>query len=142
MLPGAKKVWTVRAESHFDAMTKYYEHMGWGAYTTEHASDYENYPDEWLRGTGNGFGVEDEINVQPDLSDVSWLLHDLRSKLGYCTATRNPERFMPLVAEGPESFADAVLVAEGLDPALEKRLRRGLRDFVAERFELWASRIN
>jgi len=49
MLPGAKKVWTVEAENHFDAMTKYYGHMGWGQYTTEHPADYEPYPDEWLR---------------------------------------------------------------------------------------------
>jgi len=49
MLPGAKKVWTVEARSHFEAMTKYYEHMRWGEYTTEHSSDYEPYPDEWLR---------------------------------------------------------------------------------------------
>lgn len=28
--------WTVEADSHFEAMTKYYEHQGWGAYTTEY----------------------------------------------------------------------------------------------------------
>ena len=26
--------WTVDADSHFEAMTKYYEHMDWGTYTT------------------------------------------------------------------------------------------------------------
>jgi hypothetical protein len=49
MAPGAQKVWTIEAESHFDAMSKYYAHMGWGAYTTEHAWDFEPYPDEWLQ---------------------------------------------------------------------------------------------
>jgi hypothetical protein len=29
-------VWTVESESHFEAMTQYYRHMDWGAYTTEH----------------------------------------------------------------------------------------------------------
>lgn len=33
----ARLVWTVEAASHFEAMTRYYEHMGWGRYT----SDYE-----------------------------------------------------------------------------------------------------
>src|SRR6185436_1674301 len=47
--PGAKKVWSVTAESHFDAMTRYYEYMGWGKYTSEEAWDHEPYPDEWLR---------------------------------------------------------------------------------------------
>lgn len=45
LLPGAKLVWTVEAESHFEAMTKYYEHMGWGVYETIHVSDYEPYLD-------------------------------------------------------------------------------------------------
>lgn len=31
----ARLTWTVEAESHFDAMTKYYEHQGWGTYTTD-----------------------------------------------------------------------------------------------------------
>ena len=31
----AKLLWTVEAESHFEAMTKYYAYMNWGDYTTE-----------------------------------------------------------------------------------------------------------
>ncbi len=34
--PSSKLVWTCEADSHFDAMTKYYEYMGWGEYTTDH----------------------------------------------------------------------------------------------------------
>jgi hypothetical protein len=53
--PGAHLVWTVDAGSHFEAMTSYYEHMGWGEYTSEHAQDREPYPEEWreaqLRGS-------------------------------------------------------------------------------------------
>lgn len=30
----ARIVWTAEAISHFDAMTKYCEHQGWGVYTT------------------------------------------------------------------------------------------------------------
>ena len=33
--PGARLTWTVEASSHFEAMTLYYEHMGWGEYTTD-----------------------------------------------------------------------------------------------------------
>ncbi len=32
---GSRLVWTVEAASHFEAMTKYYAHMGWGEYTTD-----------------------------------------------------------------------------------------------------------
>ena len=32
----ATLVWTVEAKSHFDAMTLYYAHRGWGEYTSEY----------------------------------------------------------------------------------------------------------
>jgi hypothetical protein len=35
MGPDARLVWTVEAKSHFEAMTLYYEYMGWGPYTTD-----------------------------------------------------------------------------------------------------------
>jgi len=31
---GAKLVWEVDAVSHYEAMTRYYEYMGWGRYST------------------------------------------------------------------------------------------------------------
>ncbi|WP_182380995.1 hypothetical protein [Nocardioides sp. WS12] len=31
----AQLVWSVEAESHFEAMTLYWERQGWGAYTTD-----------------------------------------------------------------------------------------------------------
>ena len=43
----AKLVWTVEANSHFEAMTKYYKHMDWGVYKTEHDWDNQPYPDDW-----------------------------------------------------------------------------------------------
>jgi hypothetical protein len=45
--PCAKLIWTVEAGSHFDAMSAYYEFMGWGAYTTDHEWDRQPYPEEW-----------------------------------------------------------------------------------------------
>ncbi len=33
--PGAKLVWTCDAKSHFEAMTKYYQYMEWGQYSSD-----------------------------------------------------------------------------------------------------------
>jgi len=42
--PTARLVWTVEAESHFEAMTRYYRHMGWGVYATDHPeADNQTY---------------------------------------------------------------------------------------------------
>lgn len=49
MDPNAKLIWTVEASSHFEAMTKYYEFMGWGEYKTEFELDKEAYSEEWIR---------------------------------------------------------------------------------------------
>ncbi len=46
--PKAKLIWTVEAGSHFEAMTLYYQFMGWGEYTTHHEWDFKPYPDEWF----------------------------------------------------------------------------------------------
>jgi hypothetical protein len=49
MSPGAILVWTVWGNSHFDVMTKYYEHRRRGPYATEHEWDMQPYPDDWAR---------------------------------------------------------------------------------------------
>lgn len=41
--PAARLVWTVDAASHFDAMTAYYEHQGWGVYATDQEWDRKTY---------------------------------------------------------------------------------------------------
>jgi hypothetical protein len=41
--PDARLVWTVEAASHFEAMTRYYEHQGWGIYTTDYEWDHRTY---------------------------------------------------------------------------------------------------
>jgi hypothetical protein len=40
----------VEAESHFEAMSRYYDHMGWGAYTSDQVWDRQKYPDDWAVG--------------------------------------------------------------------------------------------
>jgi hypothetical protein len=46
---GAKLVWTFEAGSHFEAMTKYNEHLGREPYTTNEPQDREPYPGVWLK---------------------------------------------------------------------------------------------
>lgn len=41
--PHARPTWTVDAASHFEAMTRYYDHMGWGTYTTDQSWDGQTY---------------------------------------------------------------------------------------------------
>jgi hypothetical protein len=41
--PAARLVWTVEAESHFDAMTRYYQHQGWGTYSSDQEWDHSSY---------------------------------------------------------------------------------------------------
>ena len=42
------------AGSHFEAMTIYYRHYGWGAYKTDFAWDREPYPDDWAERQTTG----------------------------------------------------------------------------------------
>ena len=75
--------------------------------------------------------------LSADSTQVYWLLGDLCVQLGHCSAAREQERFEQLVSSGPDAFADAVLIAEGINPEYEKHLRREVRDFVAARFARW-----
>ena len=50
LLPaGSNLVWTVEAGSHFEAMSKYYNYIGWGKYETDQVWDFEPYPEDWLK---------------------------------------------------------------------------------------------
>ena len=44
---GAELVWVFQAASYYQAMTMYYQRMGWGEHTTDHESDYQPYAQEW-----------------------------------------------------------------------------------------------
>ena len=39
----ARLTWTVEASSHFEAMTLYYRHQGWGTCTTDQEWDMKTY---------------------------------------------------------------------------------------------------
>jgi hypothetical protein len=46
--PRARLMTTFEAASHFEAMTTYYEIMGWGKYTTDQEWDVQPYPEDWF----------------------------------------------------------------------------------------------
>ena len=54
--PNSKIVHSFYAESHFEAMTIYYEYMDWGVYETEFEIDKESYNLEEIkkRNANNG----------------------------------------------------------------------------------------
>jgi len=45
----AKLIWTVEAESHFEAMTALYKFQERGEYTTDQEWDMKPYPEEWCQ---------------------------------------------------------------------------------------------
>jgi hypothetical protein len=66
--PRATLIWTVDAGSHFEAMTKYYERMKWGLYSTEFAADFEPYSDQWAEAQNTQAsleGTDDTTNGSP-----------------------------------------------------------------------------
>lgn len=77
------------------------------------------------------------MDAQSNSERVHWLLYDLCTQFGFCSAVREPEKFERLVSEGADTFADAMLTAEGLAPDLHKQIRRKVRAFVVERFDKW-----
>jgi hypothetical protein len=55
--PHARLSWTVDAASHFEAMTRYYDHMGW------HVHDRPELGRADLRRTRLGVGRETDIRI-------------------------------------------------------------------------------
>jgi len=45
--PGSQLLSVIKAGSHYEVMTIYYERMGWGSYSTQFSEDQEPYPEEW-----------------------------------------------------------------------------------------------
>jgi hypothetical protein len=46
--PKARLVQLISAGSYFEAMTIYYQLLGWGDYTTSEPWDHQPYPPEWI----------------------------------------------------------------------------------------------
>ena len=70
-------------------------------------------------------------------SPVEYLLSELCVQFGFCDAGRDLIRFEEVARLGPDAFTDQVLLAEGLDPKLEKRMWKEVRRYVSKRFADW-----
>jgi hypothetical protein len=68
--------------------------------------------------------------------DVRNLLYELCTQLGYCLPPDDKSRLIESPPSDIDQFTDAVLAAEGFDPAVEKRRRREVRAMVARHFAL------
>jgi hypothetical protein len=74
------------------------------------------------------------IGVQACGVDVGHLLYELCTKLGYCLPPDDQARIMASPPPDIDSFTDEVFRVEGLDPAVDKRERRKVRDLVSRHF--------
>jgi hypothetical protein len=66
-------------------------------------------------------------------SELPWLLDELCIELGYCLPPAAYEALMNDPPRDVDAFTDAVLAAEGLDPSLNKQLRRAVRSKIERR---------
>jgi hypothetical protein len=72
--------------------------------------------------------------LQP--ADVDRLLNDLCRQLGFCLAEDARRVLRDKVPSNPVTFADAVVIAEGLQPALmDRHLYRGVLKVVTDAFD-------
>ena len=95
--PIARMVWTVEAPSHYEAMTLYYNHQGWGTYTTDQA---------WDRQTYESIGWE--LDGRP--VDTDWVIEFTR-KLREGDPAQGVVRLRRLLAEFGINPQTAVLAA-------------------------------
>jgi hypothetical protein len=63
--------------------------------------------------------------------EVQRILDELCVGLGFCLPPEEQRRLRESPPADADSFTDAVFQAEGLDPMLEKRLRRRVRDRIS-----------
>jgi hypothetical protein len=66
-------------------------------------------------------------------SELPWLLDELCIELGFCLPAAEYETLMNSPPLDVDAFTDAVLAAEGLDPSLNKQLRRAVRSKIERR---------
>lgn len=66
---------------------------------------------------------------------VERLLTELCVDLGFCLSPADQMKLQNGPQQGVDGFTDAVLMAEGLNPAFEKQLRRRVRILVDRHFK-------
>ena len=70
-----------------------------------------------------------------DAAKVEYILYELCTVGGYCLPPNRREWLKNKPPTDIESFADAVIRAEGLDPQAEKRLRRGVIEIIIKHWK-------
>lgn len=68
---------------------------------------------------------------------VQILLDELCVKLGFCLAPSEQRRLCESAPTDVDIFTDAVLEAEGVDPRVNKQLRRTVRDTIEWHMRRW-----
>jgi hypothetical protein len=66
-------------------------------------------------------------------SEAPWLFDELCVELGFCLSATERDALMNPPPRDVDAFADAVLAAEGMDPSLNKQLRRAVRNKIEQR---------
>jgi hypothetical protein len=88
---------------------------------------------ELLRLPADGWLEVRALAVGPP-PNVESLLDELCVDLGFCLPPDARVRLQDAPPRDVDAFTDAVFVAEGLDPRLDKRLRRQVRERVVRHF--------
>jgi hypothetical protein len=70
---------------------------------------------------------------------VQQLLDELCVELGLCLPLDEQRRLRESPPVDVDGFTDAVFAAEGLDPALDKHLRRQVREAIDRRMCSWTT---
>lgn len=136
--PGARLTWTVEASSHFEAMTLYYEHMGWGIYTSDFPDqDMQPYAErsavdvhaqaaEWVRLRESDISEEHTAAAWADMPLAVWL--DILDRYPHMAewvahAKRSPAEVAVLLAAHPDARVRSVVAAQRrLAPDVRRRL--------------------
>ncbi|GIH29511.1 hypothetical protein Aph01nite_78210 [Acrocarpospora phusangensis] len=66
-------------------------------------------------------------------AEIQYLLDELCVELGFCLPVSEQRRLLVAPLLSVDAFTDATMRAEGLDPLLNKSLRRQVRDKVQRR---------
>ena len=69
--------------------------------------------------------------------EVQQLLDELCIDFGLCLPPREQQRLREAPPLEVDAFTDAVLTAEGMDPLLDRRLRKQARERVLRRISKW-----
>ncbi len=88
-----------------------------------------------MRGNLGVRALTDFMKCPLSASEIDWLLHQACVDLGYCLPPIENERIRNNPPATTDKFTDAIMVAEGLEPQYNSKLRKSLRALVANYFD-------